>query len=49
MGWKEKAQRGRTQRDVVVGLYGHILLDLDLVDGLEDGEAVAHAPHAQLL
>jgi hypothetical protein len=44
VGW-----RGRTQRDVVVWLNGHALLHFDLVDGLEDGEAVAHAVQANLL
>lgn len=40
---------GCTQGDVVVGLDGHVLLDLDLVDGLEDGQAVADAADAHFL
>jgi hypothetical protein len=38
-----------TQRDVVIRLHGHVLPYLELVYGLEDGEPVAHAIHAQLL
>jgi len=32
----------------VVRIYGHILLDLDLVDGLEDGQPVADTVQADL-
>ena len=42
-------QWARTQGNVVVRLHGHVLLDLDLVDGLEYGQAVADAAHAHLL
>lgn len=41
--------RELTQRDVVVWLHGHVLPYLDLVDGLENGEAVANAGDAQVL
>lgn len=33
----------------MIRLNGHILLDLDLVDSLEDGEAVANTVEADLL
>jgi hypothetical protein len=38
-----------TQGHVVVWLYGHVLLDLDLVDCLEDGEAMSNTVDAHLL
>ena len=38
-----------TQRDIVVLFYGYVLLDFDLVDGLENGEPMAHTVQAHLL
>jgi hypothetical protein len=49
-GWRGKADgEKRTQRNVVVWVHGDILAYLDVVDGFENGEAVADTAHAQLL
>lgn len=45
----EKRRQRLTQRNVVIRVHGHILPYLDVVDSLEDGEAVADAADAQLL
>jgi len=37
-----------TKRHIILGVERHILPYLDLVYGLEDGKAMAHAAHAQL-
>jgi hypothetical protein len=44
---KEKKKETRTQWNVVIRVHGHILPYLDVIDGLEDGETVAHTAHAQ--
>jgi hypothetical protein len=38
-----------TQRDIMVLFYGYVLLDFDLVDGLENGKSMAHTVQAHLL
>jgi hypothetical protein len=38
-----------TQGHVIVWLYRHVLLDLDLVDCLEDGETMSNTVDAHLL
>lgn len=40
---------GLTRRDVVPVLDGDVLRDLELVDGLEDGEALPDRVHADVL
>ncbi len=45
----KKNKRQRTERDIVVALYGHVLRPLDVVDALQDGQAVADAGDAHLL
>jgi hypothetical protein len=45
----QRAGTALTQGHVVVRFYGHVLLDLHLVDGLEDGEAMSDAVDTHLL
>ena len=38
-----------TQGHVIVWFHGHILLDFELVEGLENGQTVSNAANAHLL
>jgi hypothetical protein len=39
----------RTRGNVVVGFDGNIVLQFEVIDGLEDGETLADCRHADLL
>jgi hypothetical protein len=47
--WVQGREEVLTQGHVIVWFYGHILLDLELVDGLENGQTVSNTANAHLL